>query len=151
MKSFREMEPTTNAYNRHKLYNLMTMRQTVMQTRKMVRQINCWQMAKVSSTHLLGLLVASLQVPGPLSAAWHNFLPAVLHAGQEILDEDDVLLLAEVLEVGAHLVQGHHGLPVATDVFLQHLANTANAQVSKGTADKEDVKFWTKVLLRHVP
>ena len=105
----------------------------------------------MSSTHLLGLLVASLQVPGPLGAARHDFLPAVLHAGQEVLDEDDVLLLAEVLEVGAHLVQGHHGFPVATDVFLQHLAITANARVSKGMADKEDVKFWTKVLLTHIP
>ena len=83
-----------------------------------VRQTATLSGRQDSSTHLLGLLITSLQVPGALGATRHDFLPAVLHAGQEVLDEDDVLFLAEVLEVRPHLVEGHHGFPVTTDVFL---------------------------------
>ena len=53
----------------------------------------------------------------------------MLHAGQKVLDEDDVLLLAEVLEVCPHLVQRHHGLPVTADVLLQHLGKRNKTQV----------------------
>ena len=73
---------------------------------------------------LLGLLVAALEVAGALGAARHDLLPAVLDARQQVLDEDHVLLLAEVLQVGAHFVQRDHCLTVLTHVLLQHLKTT---------------------------
>ena len=54
----------------------------------------------------------------------------MLHADEEVLDEDDVLLLTEVLEMCARLIQGRHRLPLSTDVLLQHLV--AETQKVKG-------------------
>ena len=70
---------------------------------------------------LFGLLVAPLQVPGTLGAAGHDLLPAVLDAGQEVPDQNHVLLLTEVLQVGPRLVQGNHSLPVLANVLLENL------------------------------
>ena len=77
----------------------------------------------VELSDLFGLLVAPLQVPGALGAAGHDLLPAVLDAGQEVPDQNHVLLLTEVLQVGPRLVQSNHSLPVLANVLLQNLRN----------------------------
>ena len=75
----------------------------------------------VKWSDLFGLLVTPLQVPGTFGAAGHDLLPAVLDAGQEVPDQNHILLLTEVLQVGPGLVQGNHFLPVLANVLLEDL------------------------------
>lgn len=74
-------------------------------------------------THLLGLLVAVVEGAGALGRLGDDPLPAVLDGDEQVLDQDHVLLLAEVFEVRALLVQLQHCLPVGTHVFLEALHN----------------------------
>ncbi|KAE8750219.1 hypothetical protein FOCC_FOCC003027 [Frankliniella occidentalis] len=70
---------------------------------------------------LPSLLVAVVEGARALGALGHDTLPAVLHADEKVLDEDHVLLLTEVLEVRALLVQVEHGLAVHSHVLLEGL------------------------------
>ena len=55
-------------------------------------------------TNLLGSLEARVQLSATFIAAVLHTVPAVLNADQQILDQGDVLLLAEVLQLGAGAV-----------------------------------------------
>lgn len=62
-----------------------------------------------------------VQSPGPLGGFRHDSLPAVLHRNQKVLDKNNVLLLAEVFEMGSLLVEVEHGLAVCGDLLLEGL------------------------------
>ncbi|KAH9407008.1 hypothetical protein TYRP_013278 [Tyrophagus putrescentiae] len=68
---------------------------------------------------LLRLLEAVVEGARPLRSLCQHPLPAMLHTGQKVLDQRHVLLLTEVLQVSALLVQIEHRLAVVANVLLE--------------------------------
>ena len=67
------------------------------------------------------ILVTMVQLSRAISTARDDLLPAMLDTGEQVLDEDDVLLLAEVLQMSSRLIQLHHSAAITGDLLLKTL------------------------------
>lgn len=76
---------------------------------------------------LPGFIQQTASLHGPL----HQLLPAALDAEQQVLYQDHILLLAEVLQMRARLVQVNNVLSVGVYLCHKHLHGHSTKQKRK--------------------
>lgn len=71
--------------------------------------------------HLFGPLPGIIQQTTSFNRSLHQLLPAALHTDQQILDQDHILFLAEILQMGSCLVQFNDLFSVGVHLYHKHL------------------------------
>lgn len=83
----------------------------------------------------LRLVETSLQVSRPICCSHVDLLPAVLNTVQKVLNQDNILFLAEVLEMRSHLLEVWHHFLLLWNVLQQTLVSETESMN----------KFWMKL------
>lgn len=71
--------------------------------------------------YLFRPLPGVIQQTTSLNRPLHQLLPAALHTEQQVLDQHNILFLAEVLQMCACLVQFNDVIPVGVHLRHKHL------------------------------